>query len=96
MDEIKHIKQISFPFAYIFNLDPSYKPGVHWVAVYIDKEGRPEYFDSFGRPPPKEKSKTFCAPMQKAGITMMYLFKNFILQHVGNLLCFIFIKDVLV
>ena len=27
--------------------------------------------------------------MQKARITMMYLFKNIILQHVDNLLCFI-------
>ena len=95
LDEIKHIQQISFPSAYVFNLDPSYKPGVHWVAVYIDRKGRPEYFDSFGRPP-QEKSKTFCVLMQKAGITMMYLFKNFILQHVDNLLCFMFIKDVLV
>ena len=54
LDEIKHIQQISFPSAYVFNLDPSYKPGVHWVAVYIDRKGRPEYFDSFGRPPPRE------------------------------------------
>ena len=29
LDEIKHIQQISFPSAYVFNLDPSYKPGVH-------------------------------------------------------------------
>ena len=41
-------------------------------------------------------SKTFCVLMQRAGITMMYLFKSFILQHVDNLLRFIFIKDVLV
>ena len=95
LDEIEHIKQISFPSAYVFNLDPSYKPGVHWVAAYIDRKGLPEYFDSFGRPP-QEKSKTFCAPMQKAGTTIMSLFKNFILPHVDNLLCFIFIKDVLV
>ena len=54
LDEIVHIKQKSFPSAYIFNLDPSYKPGSHWVAVYIDRKGRPEYFDSFGRPPPRE------------------------------------------
>ena len=95
MDEIKHIQQISFPSAYVFNLDLSYKPGVHWVAVYIDRKGRPEYFD-FLDVLPQEKSKTLCAPVQKAGITMMYPFKNFILQHVDNLLCFIFIKDVLV
>ena len=40
LDEIKHIQQISFSSAYIFNLDPSYKPGVHWVAVYTDRKGR--------------------------------------------------------
>ena len=43
----------------------------------------------------QEKSKTFCTPMQKAGTTIMSLFKNFILRHVDNLLCFTLIKDVL-
>ena len=95
LDEIVHIKQKSFPSAYVFNLDPSYKPGSHWVAVYIDRKGRPEYFDSFG-PLPQEKSMTFCIPVQKAGNTITYPFKNFIRRHVVNLLCFIFIKDVLV
>ena len=61
LDEIKHIKQIlSFPSAYVFNLDPSYKPGVHWVAVCIDRKGRPEYFDSFGRPSPREIKDLLC------------------------------------
>ena len=54
LHEIEHIKQISFPSPNVFNLDPSYKPGVHWVAVYIDGKGLPEYLDSFGRPPPRE------------------------------------------
>ena len=52
LDEIEHIKQKSFPSAYVFNLDPSYKPEVHWPAVYIDRRGLVEYFDSFGRPLP--------------------------------------------
>ena len=63
LDEIKHTQQISFPSAYVFNLDPSYKPGVHWVAVYIDRidrKGRPEYFDSFGCPPPREIKDFLC------------------------------------
>ena len=60
LDEIKHIHQISFPSAFVFNLDPSYKPGVHWVAVYIDMEGLPEYFDSFGRPLPREIKDFLC------------------------------------
>ena len=42
------------PLHTFLNLDPSYKPGSHWVAVYIDRKGRPEYFDSFGHPPPRE------------------------------------------
>ena len=54
LDEIEYIKQKSFPSAYVFNLDPSYKPRVHWVAVYIDSRGLVEYFDSFGHPPPRE------------------------------------------
>ena len=54
MDEIVHTKQKSFPSAYVFNLDPSYKPVSHWVAVYIDRNGLLEYFDSFGHPPPRE------------------------------------------
>ena len=41
LDEIKDIQQISFASAYIFNLAPSYKAGVHWVAVYIDIKGCP-------------------------------------------------------
>jgi len=28
--------------------DPSYRPGRHWVAICL-KDGRGEYFDSFGR-----------------------------------------------
>lgn len=39
--------------SFIMNLDPSSKPGIHWVAVYIDtKHDRSlEYYDSFGRDP---------------------------------------------
>ena len=54
LDEIEHIKQRSFPSTYVFNLDPSYKPGVYWVSVYINRRGLAKYFDSFGRPPPIE------------------------------------------
>jgi hypothetical protein len=33
----------------VCNTDPHYKPGRHWIAMYVDRQG--EYFDSFGRPP---------------------------------------------
>jgi len=39
------------PKLLVCNTDPSTKPGKHWIAIYVDKRGRGEYFDSFGRPP---------------------------------------------
>lgn len=41
--------------AYIFNTDPSWKGGEHWVAVFVGApSGAVEYFDSYGRPPPPQ------------------------------------------
>jgi hypothetical protein len=41
------------PRLLVCNTDPSWKPGEHWIAIYVDKNGRGEYFDSFGRKPDK-------------------------------------------
>ena len=60
LDETEHIKQKSFPSAYVFNLDPTYKPGMYWVAVYIDRKGLLEYFDSFAHPPLREVEDFSC------------------------------------
>jgi hypothetical protein len=41
------------PRLLVCNADPSYKPGQHWVALYVNPHRRRgEYFDSFGRKPP--------------------------------------------
>ena len=45
---------LGLPGAYVFNLEPSTKEGTHWVAVFITRTHRAEYFDSFGRRPPIE------------------------------------------
>ena len=39
------------PRLLICNTDPSNKPGMHWIAMFVDSNGRGEYFDSFGRRP---------------------------------------------
>jgi hypothetical protein len=39
------------PRLLVCNTDPSTKPGEHWIAIYVDKNGCGEYFDSFGRHP---------------------------------------------
>ena len=42
----------------IFNLDPHYKEGSHWVAVYIDiKKQHIYFFDSYGEPPHRQIKK---------------------------------------
>ena len=38
---------------FIYNLEPSYMPGSHWVATYV-KDKVINYFDSFGLPPFQE------------------------------------------
>ena len=38
---------------FIYNLEPSYMSGSHWVATYI-KNGTINYFNSFGMPPFQE------------------------------------------
>ena len=45
------LKKPVFPSAYVINSDPSSEPGEHWIAVYFDKCGRREYFDSYGLSP---------------------------------------------
>jgi len=36
----------------VSNVDPSHKPGTHWVSIYISPDRQHgEYFDSFGRRP---------------------------------------------
>ena len=47
---LDQLEKPTFPSAYVINSDPSSKPGEHWVAVYFDKRGRGEYFDSYGLP----------------------------------------------
>ena len=45
---LDQLEKPTFPSAYVINSDPSSEPGEHWVAVYFDKRGRGEYFDSYG------------------------------------------------
>ena len=37
-DEIKRINSVAFPSAYIFNFDPSTKPGLHWMACVVSQQ----------------------------------------------------------
>ena len=39
------------PKGFIVNVDPSDKPGTHWIAVYLTSDGKGEFFDSYGQSP---------------------------------------------
>jgi len=39
------------PISLIGNTHTSNEPGEHWVAIILFKDGRGEYFDSYGLPP---------------------------------------------
>ena len=60
IDEMKSIKTLSYPSSFVINLNLSYKPGSHWVAVYFDKNGVGECFDSFACYPPHEVVHFLC------------------------------------
>ena len=47
------------PALLIANTDPITKPGQHWVAFYIGKNGEGEYWDSYGMPPLVPNHKRF-------------------------------------
>jgi len=51
MDEWRSLKIEPKPAAYVFNTQPSHVRFGHWIGVYIRKNGKAIFFDSFGRSP---------------------------------------------
>lgn len=52
------------PLFLVVNTDPHDRPGEHWVAIYVDRESKGEYFDSLHQPTPIKFSNyldKFCA-----------------------------------
>jgi hypothetical protein len=68
----------------IYNLDPHFKDGSHWVANYIDiPQHKCYYFDSYGYEPPKQIA-TFMKWLttQDPKMKLMYNARRF--QHQGS------------
>lgn len=40
--------KISYPSAFVANIDKSHEKGSHWIAFFFDKLGEASYFDSYG------------------------------------------------
>jgi hypothetical protein len=67
----KHKNKNKTYYAWIYNFSSSNGKGTHWVCIFVEKQKSTiifEYFDSFGRPPPKD--------IQKNIENMMTIFKT--------------------
>ena len=42
---------ISYPSAFVVNLDNSRQEGSHWISIFFDRTGSSEVFDSYGKRP---------------------------------------------
>lgn len=73
--------RVSLPFFLVSNLDPDTKPGSHWVAIHIDKNGMGEYFDSFGRKPTKHLEAFLNVNTKK------WFYNNEVIQNYFSSLC---------
>ena len=82
IDQLDQIP-VSKKMAFILNLDPSYKPGSHWVAVYIDAQHDKEinYYDSFGDEPPKRLLKDIKVIVDKLNPNVYLKFKVNKVKH---------------
>ena len=50
-DTMPRVLPAQRPILLVCNTDVKSQPGEHWIAIYIGKTHRGEFFDSFGRPP---------------------------------------------
>jgi hypothetical protein len=67
----------STPCLLVCNTDPSTKPDRHWIAIYVDEEGRGEYFD-FGRSPERDSEDNMNEQaVQQETVTECYYIGSF-------------------
>ena len=81
-----HIKNKKNKIGIVFNTDPHYEPGEHWISLYVDFLGRNiknvpaiYYFDSYGEKP-TEEIKNLINKIKKQGkqngINFKYLYND--------------------
>ena len=73
----QHISKSKMKIGIIFNLDPDYKSGSHWVSLFINiRKGEIYYFDSVGYAPDKQIKK-FIDTVIKQGAKINIDFKYY-------------------
>lgn len=75
------------PACLIVNTDPAHKPGTHWIAIYISKSGKSEYFDSYGNPPYLKSVINFMYRHGNGYIYNMKQLQSLFSSYCGNYCC---------
>lgn len=80
LDLKQQINKGKFKLGIIFNLDPHYKPGSHWVSLFVNlKRNYIFYFDSTGEPALKQIKQLVKTIMEQAaalGIQLQFIENN--------------------
>ena len=84
IDQIPIVKLKKFQ-NFIFNTDPSYKQGKHWIAIFSSRDGYIEYFDTSGVKPSNQIIMDF---FKKNG--NKYLYSNIQIQSNRSDTCGVF------
>lgn len=65
-------KKYKKPALIVSNTDPASKPGTHWIAMYVNKNGNTEFFDSFGlQSALQQRFRSFLSDRSPSGTTTL-------------------------
>lgn len=89
---------INFKFKYsctiIVNLDESYKPGSHWVAIALSHQSKSYYFDSYGLAPFKKELIQFLLKHVGNNWTWNRQWLQSVTSDVCGIYCVVFVVNV--
>ncbi len=89
IDELENFK-FRKPCSLIVNTDESSKPGEHWIALFITRNGSLEYFDSYGIKPFKKEIYQFIKKHQMKLIYNKKIIQNSLSINCGKF-CLLFV-----
>ena len=75
-------RRTNVPCTLVANTDPDDRKGQHWIAMYIDKDRRGEYYDPYGIPP---FHSVFVNFLNKQCVVWTY--NPIQVQHMNSLVC---------
>jgi len=87
-------KKFKLPTSFIANTENSKSEGQHWLAFFIDNNGKLDFFDPMGFPPEFYKLDDYCNSISTSVEFNKIQFQSFFSNYCGfYCLLFIFVKS---